>query len=150
MVHVRRFALPLLLLALALVPTHAALANQPGVPGFTDGATAPFPLNFNLGFAWGCGSYGYTGLQLNQNGTFNTQDGGTGSYTLDRTNGILTLNFSTGCLPVYTLNHISGGHLEGTMVCNTGSGCSTADYTGHGAPVGVITTGQGSSSSSPE
>jgi hypothetical protein len=84
---------------------------------------------WTLNFGWGCtGSYGQTNLYFNNDGTFTTDDGGSGSW--QQVGGMVIVIYNVGANPSYAGN-VQGSALVG--IIGTPSGSSGCFYATEGA-----------------
>jgi hypothetical protein len=75
-----------------------------------------------LHYKWqGFHNYGSTPMTLEGDGTFSIQEGGDGTWVMDRPGHSLVLTFTSGCAPVYT-GALHGMEARGTMRCRRFTG----------------------------
>jgi hypothetical protein len=75
-----------------------------------------------LHYEWnGSQHYGTTAMVLDRDGSFHLQQGGGGTWSMDRSAHRLVLRFSSGCRPAYT-GDVQGMQARGTMQCRRGHG----------------------------
>jgi hypothetical protein len=96
-----------LLLSMAVAP---AIASPLKVAG-----------DYTLNFQWNGDGSGTTGLHLNRDHTFTTDDGGTGTWSYDKSTRTVSIQYTVGCLPLYT-GHKTRAGFSGTQACTDGSG----------------------------
>ncbi|HYT30349.1 MAG TPA: hypothetical protein VEN82_06195 [Actinomycetota bacterium] len=96
-----------LLVSMAMAP---AIASPQRVAG-----------DYTLDFQWDGYPPGSTGLHLSADHSFTTDDGGAGTWSYSKSTKTLKMQYTVGCLPLYT-GHKTRAGFAGTQACTDGSG----------------------------
>ncbi len=108
---------------LAIIAVSAGLLAIPTATAASAKTAAPTQIiNATLNFMWAGDGSGSTGLHLNTTDhTFTTDDGGVGNWRYDPATGRIQMQYTVGCLPLYSGTVNSPTTASGTMNCTDGS-----------------------------